>query len=158
MANPNSAKKVSTEALSYRGPTKDHYFFAKGVELLHELVPQPEGNGVAERFIRTLKENLLWVRTIADRTDAWERPLHMKKPVPSSSAARFAEPQLKIVDIELMQVNYVNQLISLILYLESDRGILQLDWRSAAPSAHLRRQGDPAAGHYNRPRAPPSRP
>ena len=24
---------------------------------------QPEGNGVAERFIRTLKENLLWVRT-----------------------------------------------------------------------------------------------
>ena len=23
---------------------------------------QPEGNGVAERFIRTLKENLLWVR------------------------------------------------------------------------------------------------
>ena len=23
----------------------------------------PEGNGVAERFIRTLKENLLWVRT-----------------------------------------------------------------------------------------------
>jgi hypothetical protein len=61
-------------------------------------VPQPEGNGVAERFIRTLKENLLWVRTIAERTDAWERPLHMKKPVPSSSAARSAEPQLKIVD------------------------------------------------------------
>ncbi len=24
---------------------------------------QPEGNGVAERFIRTLKENLLWVRS-----------------------------------------------------------------------------------------------
>ena len=24
---------------------------------------EPEGNGVAERFIRTLKENLLWVRT-----------------------------------------------------------------------------------------------
>ncbi len=23
----------------------------------------PEGNGCAERFIRTLKENLLWVRT-----------------------------------------------------------------------------------------------
>ena len=23
----------------------------------------PEGNGVAERFIRTLKENLLWVRS-----------------------------------------------------------------------------------------------
>ena len=27
------------------------------------FVRQPEGNGVAERFIRTLKENLLWVRT-----------------------------------------------------------------------------------------------
>jgi hypothetical protein len=26
-------------------------------------VREPEGNGVAERFIRTLKENLLWVRT-----------------------------------------------------------------------------------------------
>ena len=28
------------------------------------LVPvrEPEGNGCAERFIRTLKENLLWVR------------------------------------------------------------------------------------------------
>jgi hypothetical protein len=25
-------------------------------------VRQPEGNGIAERFIRTLKENLLWVR------------------------------------------------------------------------------------------------
>src|SRR5271170_3028234 len=27
------------------------------------FVRQPEGNGVAERFIRTLKENLLWVRS-----------------------------------------------------------------------------------------------
>ena len=27
------------------------------------FVREPEGNGVAERFIRTLKENLLWVRT-----------------------------------------------------------------------------------------------
>ncbi len=26
------------------------------------LFRSPEGNGVAERFIRTLKENLLWVR------------------------------------------------------------------------------------------------
>jgi hypothetical protein len=26
-------------------------------------VREPQGNGVAERFIRTLKENLLWVRT-----------------------------------------------------------------------------------------------
>jgi transposase InsO family protein len=29
------------------------------------FVGEPEGNGVAERFIRTLKENLLWVRHFA---------------------------------------------------------------------------------------------
>ena len=29
------------------------------------FVREPEGNGCAERFIRTLKENLLWVRTFA---------------------------------------------------------------------------------------------
>ena len=34
-----------------------------GVESSPSFVREPEGNGVAERFIRTLKENLLWVRT-----------------------------------------------------------------------------------------------
>ena len=37
------------------------------------FVREPEGNGVAERFIRTLKENLLWVRhfaTVAELTEA----------------------------------------------------------------------------------------
>jgi transposase InsO family protein len=29
------------------------------------LVREPEGDGVTERFIRTLKENLLWVRVLA---------------------------------------------------------------------------------------------
>ena len=29
------------------------------------FVREPEGNGIAERFIRTLKENLLWVRSFA---------------------------------------------------------------------------------------------
>ena len=29
------------------------------------FVGEPEGNGCAERFIRTLKEDLLWVRTFA---------------------------------------------------------------------------------------------
>ena len=33
-----------------------------GVEASPSFVREPEGNGVAERFIRTLKENLLWVR------------------------------------------------------------------------------------------------
>ncbi len=34
-----------------------------GVESSPSFVREPEGNGVAERFIRTLKENLLWVQT-----------------------------------------------------------------------------------------------
>ena len=34
-----------------------------GIERSPAIVRAPEGNGCAERFIRTLKENLLWVRT-----------------------------------------------------------------------------------------------
>ena len=34
-----------------------------GIEASPTFVREPEDNGVAERFIRTLKENLLWVRT-----------------------------------------------------------------------------------------------
>jgi putative transposase len=34
-----------------------------GIEASPSFIREPEGNGVAERFIRTLKENLLWVRT-----------------------------------------------------------------------------------------------
>jgi putative transposase len=34
-----------------------------GIEASPSFVREPEGNGVAERFIRTLKENRLWVRT-----------------------------------------------------------------------------------------------
>src|SRR5215211_6462107 len=34
-----------------------------GIEASPSFVREPEGNGVAERFIRTLKENLLWVRS-----------------------------------------------------------------------------------------------
>ena len=33
-----------------------------GIEASPSFVREPEGNGIAERFIRTLKENLLWVR------------------------------------------------------------------------------------------------
>jgi transposase InsO family protein len=36
-----------------------------GITNSPSFVREPEGNGVAERFIRTLKENLLWVRTFA---------------------------------------------------------------------------------------------
>ena len=34
-----------------------------GITSSPAFVRAPEGNGVAERFIRTLKEHLLWVRT-----------------------------------------------------------------------------------------------
>lgn len=34
-----------------------------GIEASPSFVREPQGNGVAERFIRTLKENLLWVST-----------------------------------------------------------------------------------------------
>ena len=34
-----------------------------GIENSPSFVREPEGNGVAERFIRMLKENLLWVRS-----------------------------------------------------------------------------------------------
>jgi putative transposase len=36
-----------------------------GIESSPAFVREPEGNGCAERFIRTLKENLLWVRYFA---------------------------------------------------------------------------------------------
>src|SRR3954453_11576574 len=36
-----------------------------GIESSPAFVREPEGNGCAERFIRTLKENLLWVRHFA---------------------------------------------------------------------------------------------
>jgi len=36
-----------------------------GIESSPAYVREPEGNGVAERFIRTLKEQLLWVRYFA---------------------------------------------------------------------------------------------
>lgn len=36
-----------------------------GIESSPAFVRQPEGNGVSERFIRTLKEQLLWVRYFA---------------------------------------------------------------------------------------------
>ncbi len=36
-----------------------------GIESSPAFVRAPEGNGYAERFIRTLKEQLLWVRTFA---------------------------------------------------------------------------------------------
>ena len=41
-----------------------------GIEASPSFVREPEGNGVAKRFIRTLKENLLWVRTFKTTRDS----------------------------------------------------------------------------------------
>ena len=40
-----------------------------GIESSPAFVREPEGNGCVERFIRTLKENLLWVRRFATIED-----------------------------------------------------------------------------------------
>jgi len=46
-----------------------------GVEASPSFVREPQGNGVAERFIRTLKENLLWVR-VFDTIEELRQALH----------------------------------------------------------------------------------
>ena len=54
-----------------RQGVREHFFL--GMASSPGFVREPEGNGVAERFIRTLKENLLWVRhfaTVAELVEA----------------------------------------------------------------------------------------
>jgi len=50
-------------AQSCRYPVRRLASAASRIEASPSFVREPEGNGVAERFIRTLKENLLWVKT-----------------------------------------------------------------------------------------------
>ena len=47
----------------YLSDTFQHELAFLGIESSPAFVRTPEGNGCAERFIRTLKENLLWVRS-----------------------------------------------------------------------------------------------
>jgi transposase InsO family protein len=49
-----------------------------GIEPSPAFVREPEGNGCAERFIRTLKENLLWVRHFATVEDLRQALLAFK--------------------------------------------------------------------------------
>ena len=42
------------------------------------FVQAPQGNGCAERFIRTLKENLLWVRHFETIEDLRQAPLEFR--------------------------------------------------------------------------------
>jgi transposase InsO family protein len=49
------------------------------IESSPSFVRAPEGNGCAERFIRTLKENLLWVRTFATIDELRESLIEFKR-------------------------------------------------------------------------------
>jgi len=50
-----------------------------GITSSPAFVREPEGNGCAERFIRTLKENLLWVRTFETVEDLRRALLEFKR-------------------------------------------------------------------------------
>jgi putative transposase len=50
-----------------------------GIESSPAFVRAPEGNGCAERFIRTLKENLLWVRTFETVEELRHALLHFRE-------------------------------------------------------------------------------
>src|SRR5512146_3247836 len=56
---PHAPARPRIELYVRRLPERDRL---PRIEASPSFVRQPEGNGVAERFIRTLKENLLWVR------------------------------------------------------------------------------------------------
>ena len=51
-----------------------------GIESSPSFVREPEGNGVAERFIRTLKENVLWVRSFETIEELRLASLEFKPP------------------------------------------------------------------------------
>ena len=50
-----------------------------GIQSSPAFVRAPEGNGCAERFIRTLKENLLWVRTFETIEDLRQALLEFRE-------------------------------------------------------------------------------
>jgi transposase InsO family protein len=50
-----------------------------GITSSPSFVREPEGNGCAERFIRTLKENLLWVKTFETVEELRQALLEFKK-------------------------------------------------------------------------------
>jgi putative transposase len=50
-----------------------------GAESSPAFVRAPEGNGGAERFIRALKENLLWVRSFATAEELRLAPLAFRE-------------------------------------------------------------------------------
>ena len=62
---PGASRSATTTARNPWPTTSGREVAWLGAASSPALVRAPEGNGCAERFIRTLKENLLWVRTFA---------------------------------------------------------------------------------------------
>ena len=65
---------------SFRGPLHQKELAFLGIESSPAFVRAPEGNGCAERFIRTLKENLLWVRTFDSVEELRQALLAFREP------------------------------------------------------------------------------
>jgi transposase InsO family protein len=67
VASPRASRAASQSATTTDRNTCPDAFQNEleflGIESSPAFVRAPEGNGCAERFIRTLKENLLWVQT-----------------------------------------------------------------------------------------------
>ena len=57
------AQRVGLHGSNYLADDFQQEIAFFGIESSPSFVREPEGNGVAERFIRTLKENLLWGRS-----------------------------------------------------------------------------------------------
>ena len=78
-----------------------------GIEASPSFVREPEGNGVAERFIRTLKENLLWVRTFDTieelRAALVEFARHYNKPGSSPGTAIAPQPRCEPINSRLIR-------------------------------------------------------
>ena len=64
IVGPTSYTGLHLIELLLRHPEAELAFL--GIESSPAFVREPEGNGCAERFIRILKENLLWVQTFAN--------------------------------------------------------------------------------------------
>lgn len=58
-----SKKRVADQGTQYMSHDFQNEIRWLGMTSSSAFVRAPEGNGCAERFIRTFKENLLWVRT-----------------------------------------------------------------------------------------------
>ena len=81
-ADPNWSSSTAAKAWKRRPPVScgpaARQAFRHPTKQLRHLPEQPEGNGCVERFIRTLKENLLWLRRF-DTIEELRQALHAFK-------------------------------------------------------------------------------